>query len=116
VAKYGMFFGWNRPVPGREVEAAEIFNAGMVFWTQKQQEGKIESFEPVLLARHGGDLNGFVLVRGEQEKINAILHSNEFKDLSLRIDHVVLGWGVIPAYVGEGVAEEMGRWQKMIAK
>jgi len=35
-------------------------------------EGEIESFEMVLLEPHGGELGGFILLRGDQDKLARI--------------------------------------------
>ena len=50
------------------------FNEVLEYWTSLQQQGEIESFETVLLESHGGDLNGFVLVRGDQDKLASNPH------------------------------------------
>lgn len=116
MASFALFFGWDRPIIGREQEAAEAFNSSLAYWGKQQAEGKIESFEPVLLELHGGDLNGFLIVRGERDKLLALKDTEDFKNLTLRTDHAVAGFGIVHALVGEGVAEGMQRWMKVIAK
>jgi len=116
MATSGLFFGWDRPITGREHEAQEIFTQSMNYFNRLRQEGKIESVEPVLLHRHGGDLNGFILVRGDMMKLAQIQDTPDFKELILKVDHVVRRLGVIPAYVGDGVNEEMRLWQKTVLR
>ena len=43
-----------------------------------QQGGTIDSFESVLLAGHGGDLNGLFLIRGEPDKLYALMAAEEW--------------------------------------
>ncbi len=101
MADYGLFIGWNRPIPGREVEANEVFQQSVGYWTKQAQEGNIENFEPVLLARHGGDLNGFFMVRGERAKILGLMDTEDFKNLMMRVDHIAEGFGYIEAVIGD---------------
>ncbi|HSR30912.1 MAG TPA: hypothetical protein VLY63_10130, partial [Anaerolineae bacterium] len=67
-----VFVGWDRAVPGRETASLELFQEFHVYLGGLQGQGTIDSFETVLLAAHGGDLNGFVLIRGEQGKLDAM--------------------------------------------
>jgi hypothetical protein len=64
-----LFIGWNRPVVGREQQAMELWQKAMEYYGKLQADGRIESFEPVILTAHGGDLNGFVMLRGGAEKL-----------------------------------------------
>jgi hypothetical protein len=103
-----LFVGWGEVARGREQLALEVFQEAVAFWGGHQEQGNIESFEPVLLRPHGGDLNGFFLVRGPRAALGEILDSPEFVRLTSRVNAVVAGSGVIPAFVGDGVAEVMG--------
>src|SRR5262245_20530736 len=109
-----LFIGWDRGRPGKEGEALEAFAAAMAFFGQAAASGRIESFEPVLLDIHGGDLNGFVLLRGSNEKLDALRLSDEFRDLIVRADMCVSGMGVVAGFVGEGLQKELARFQKFI--
>ena len=42
------------------------------YYTKLQERGEIESFEAVLLEPHGGELGGFLLLRGEAEKLDRV--------------------------------------------
>ena len=116
MADYGIFYGWNRPVPGREGHAAELFTEVIGYWTKQVEQGNVESFEPVFLNRHGGDLNGFLLVRGMREKILPLTETDEYEDMMTRSDHFLLGFGNIPCYVGDSVESGMARWVKHIPR
>ena len=69
MADYGLFIGWGALVRGRELKGLEVFNESIQFWADHQKKGNIESFEPVLLTPHGGDLAGFLLIKGEGTKL-----------------------------------------------
>src|SRR5579859_1806634 len=62
MANAALFIGWGKVVQGREAKSLEVFGEGLEYWTRLQQLGEIESFEPVALEPHGGDLGGFVLI------------------------------------------------------
>ena len=58
-----LFVGWNQPARGREAGAVAAFGEGVQYFGELAARGEIESFEPFFLDAHGGDLNGFFLVR-----------------------------------------------------
>src|SRR5579872_97524 len=72
MADSGLFIGFGAPVRGRERQATKVFNEAFEYYSRLQQEGEIESFEPVLLEPHGGELDGFFLLRGDQDKLARI--------------------------------------------
>src|SRR5215470_13170868 len=109
-----LFIGWNRSIHGRERDALEAFGSAMAFWANQVAAGKVQSFEPVLLDRHGGDMNGFMLLRGSAANLAAIADSDEFRDLVLHADMSVGGIGIVTGKIGEGVQREIARVQKFI--
>jgi hypothetical protein len=103
MATSALVIGWGPAVRGREQKALQVFNEAIQYYTRLQQQGAIESFEPVALEPHGGDLQGFLLVRGDQEKLNALRSSDEFLRLNNRASLVVDNLGVFTAFIGEGL-------------
>jgi hypothetical protein len=101
MATGALMIGWGPVVPGREQKSLQVFNEAIQYYTRLVQQGTIESFEPVALEPHGGDLQGFVLVRGDREKLNALRTSEEFLRLNNRAALVVNNLGVINAFIGE---------------
>lgn len=110
-----LFVGWNRPERGREKEALEVFSSSLAYYAKLVGGGQIDSFEPVLLLQHGGDLNGFILLRGTSAQLAAVRDAEEFRDIVTRADMSVGGIGLIDGYIGEGLAREMARFQKHIS-
>lgn len=111
MAGEALFLGWGPVVRGREQKALQVFQETIEYYGRLQQEGRIESFEPVLIAPHGGDLAGFVLLRGERGKLDEIRSSEEFERAVTRAATVVENVGVINASTGEALGEAMGRFQ-----
>ncbi len=101
MATGALVIGWGPAVRGREQQALQVWSEVIQYYTQLQQQGTIESFEPVALEPHGGDLAGFLLIRGDREKLNALRTSEEFLRLTNRVGLVVDNFGVITAFIGE---------------
>jgi len=91
-----------------------LLNRRLQFWGKLQSEGRIESFEPVLLTQHGGDLNGFVTVRGEAGKLSEIREDDTFTDLIVEAGYCLEGFGVVAGFIGDGLADRFSRWSKLI--
>lgn len=111
MAGEALFLGWGPVVRGREQKALQVFQETIEYYGRLQQERRIESFEPVLVAPHGGDLGGFVLLRGERARLDEIRSSDEFERLLARAASVVDDVGVVNAYTGESLGEEMERFR-----
>ncbi len=109
-----LFMGWNRPVVGREQQAMELFQKGVEFYGKLQADGRIESFEPVILAAHGGDLNGFFLIKGEAQKLAELREDEDFVQIVIEAGYCINGFGVVPGYIGEGLTDVISRWLKLL--
>ncbi len=113
-ADYALFIGWNRAVAGREKAALELFRSALGYFNELKAAGQIASFEPVLLAVHGGDLNGFILIKGEEAKLDAVQHSEKFQDLITKVALNVEGVGAIRGWSGESMMNQVQRYSKVI--
>jgi hypothetical protein len=102
-----LFVGFGTPPRGRERKALAVFNEALQFYAELQQRGEIESFEAALLEPHGGDLGGFILLRGERDKLARVRMSDEFNRLTARAGLVVDGFGVVEAALGERLQSQM---------
>ncbi|HXC83429.1 MAG TPA: hypothetical protein VNV62_16405 [Trebonia sp.] len=107
MADSALFIGFGFPVRGRERQAVNVFNESFEYYTRLQQEGEIESFEPVLLEPHGGELGGFFLLRGDRDRLAVIRGSEEFERLMLRGNLIVDNLGVVSAFLGERLMSQM---------
>jgi GNAT superfamily N-acetyltransferase len=107
-----LFTGWGEVVAGREQKALTVFQETIQYWTLAQQDGRIDSFEPVLLDPHGGGIAGFVLVRGERARLDAIRADEEFERIVARAGLIVHDFGVIPGYVGEKLGRQLALFER----
>ncbi len=103
-----LFIGFNRPISGREAEAHEALLAFHNHLDTLEKEGKIDSYEPCLLEHHGGDMNGFCIVRGHRDHMHSFRHTKEWHKAWHDILHHFDGAGVIEAYVGEAQKDRQG--------
>jgi hypothetical protein len=114
MADAGLFIGFGDPVRGRESKAVEIFNETIAWCGRLQEEGEIESFEPVLLEPHGGDLGGFILIRGDAERLATLRVSEEFTQLTIRAGLCVESIGVVGADLAERIQRQMAFYTEQI--
>jgi hypothetical protein len=105
-----LFVGWGNPVRGRELKALQLFDEAMKYYSGLKQQGEIESFEAVVLEPHGGDLSGFLLVKGDAEKLMRLRTSDEFITLTARSQLLLENVGVTGAFIGEGLQALMGQY------
>ena len=105
---------FGEPVPGREKQALNVYNDTMQYWGRLQQEGKIERFDITVLTPTGGDVNGFIVVRGTAEQIDSVRRTKEFQQLLNRVQLVVSHLRVNDAYVDEGLAQIMSQYQEVV--
>jgi hypothetical protein len=115
VADAGLFIGWGQVVRGREDRALDVFNETLELYGQMQSDGRIESFEVALLQPHGGELGGFVMLRGSEEQIDAVRRSEEFERAMTKGSLIVDDLGVVDALIGEGLARGMAIYQEELA-
>ena len=111
MADAALFIGWGQVVRGREKRAVQVFNESVEYWGSLQGDGRIEDFEVVLLGPHGGDLQGFALLRGSQDQMGALRADDEFQRRTTRADLIIESQGVVDALVGEGIARGMAQYQ-----
>ncbi|MGP7999230.1 MAG: hypothetical protein ACLPKI_18230 [Streptosporangiaceae bacterium] len=114
MADSGMFIGFGVPVRGRERQALKVFNETFDYYARLQQDGEIESFEPVLLHPHGGELGGFFLLRGDQDKLARLRATDEFALMVARGQLIVENLGIVDATLGDRLVAQMATFSDQI--
>jgi len=92
-----------------------VFAEALAYYAAAEQGGRIESHETVFLSPHGGDLEGFTLVRGSDAQIAALRTEDEFERLIARAALVVRNVGVVDAALGEGVQNAVAVYQAAVS-
>jgi hypothetical protein len=110
-----LFISWGEVVRGREIAALENFNETIGLYGQAQQDGRIESFDVVLLDP-SIDLAGYMQVHGSAEQLTELKASEDFRRNlaagSLIVDNLKMADG----YTNEGIAREMELYQRAVSK
>ena len=115
MADRALFLGWTRATVSREQQAMNLWGKTIEYYGQLEAEGKIESWEPVLLSAHGGDLNGFFLIKGSAENLGKLQQEDTWIDLTIEAEYCLDGFGIIRCWIGEGITDVMTRWSKLIS-
>ena len=108
------FFAWNRPIPGRERISAEHFQQFVQYVEGLKKKGGIHSYDVVFLDSHGGDMNGFFLIRADGTKLDKLLSSSEWVTHMTRAALHLEGAGTVRGVTGAMVDERMALWTKTI--
>ena len=109
-----ILFGWNRSVPSREKVSAQHFEEFVKFLGGLQQKSTIQAFDIVFLDAHGGDLNGFFLIRGDSAKLDALVCSPEWITHITRASLHLDGCGVVRGVTGNEIMGRMALWTSVI--
>ena len=107
---------WGLPVPGREKHALDVYSETLQYWGRLQQEGKIERFDVVVLGPTGGDLTGFMLVRGTAAQLDSVRRSEEYERLLNRVQLIAQHVRAADAFVDEGLARVMGMYTDEVGR
>jgi hypothetical protein len=111
-----LFIGWGANVRGREVRGLEVFDQAVGFYGRCQQEGRIESFDVILLDPHGGGLAGYMELHGSADQLAALREDEEFRRILFDASLIVDELGVVDGYANEGIARELTLYREAIAK
>jgi hypothetical protein len=114
MADSGLFIGFGLPVRGRERQATRVFSEFVEYLGRQQQEGVIESFEPVLLEPHGGELGGFFMIRGDQDSLARVRASAEYERLIVRGEVIAENLGVVGAFLGERLIGQLTMFDQQV--
>jgi hypothetical protein len=114
MADAALLIRWDRPVPGREKQALSLFGNSLEYYGTLQNEGAIESFEPVLLNPVGIDLSGFILLRGSAEQLDALKRQDRFVEMTISAEHLIEGFGVIDGYLEGDLQTRMAKYAQVV--
>jgi hypothetical protein len=109
-----ILFGWNRSIPGREKVSAGHFDEFVKYLGGQQQKGAIQTFDVVFLDFHGGDLNGFFLIKGESTKLDTLVSTTDWITHITRASLHLEGSGVIRGATGDEIMKRMAIWTSAI--
>lgn len=109
-----LFLGYDRPIAGREMAAVSVIEHLTKLLDKAKKENLIESYDSISLAVHGGNVNGFLLVRGNRKGLDDLRASDEFDDLAVQAHMVMSGVSILSGVHGEAVVtRRMDRIKKL---
>src|SRR5947207_4820064 len=108
VTDSALFIGWGATAAGRERQSVELFQESLRYLANLVTEGRVASVEPFFLEPHGGDLEGFFVVRGDLDELNKVRYEDDFQRMSVRAQAVVSNFGIVQAKTGEQLNKHMG--------
>lgn len=111
-----IFFGWNRSHPGREGLSQQHFQEFVAYLTAQQQAGMIQSWDVAFLDPHGGDLNGFFLIRGEPGKLDTLVGSDEWITQMTRASLHLDASGAVRGATGDLIQSRFALWSSLLPK
>ena len=109
-----LFISWGQPVRGLEERSLEVFNEALGYYGRLQQDGRLESFDVVLLAPNGG-FDGYMELRGTAAQLAAVREDAVFRRLLVDAAMIVDDLRLTDGYCNEGIADAMGIYQEAIA-
>ena len=115
MAQEALFIGWGAPVRGREIKAMELYREGIEYFGSLKQDGRIEAMDAVILAAHGGDLHGFLLLRGSYEQFGQLRADMEFIRFVTRASVANERVGVVRAWVGDEAEGVLSLYEEAVA-
>lgn len=109
-----LFIGWGPTYPGREHHARKLFDETLEIFEAQKLAGEIESFEPVLLGPHGGELEGFIIVRGDLAKLVELQMRDDIQRLRIKAQTLSAHFGIVFATVGDGVKRSFALYDEIV--
>jgi hypothetical protein len=116
MAKGALFVGWGSIISGREKVAADVLHEAMKYLEQLHREGVIDGADAVLLEPHGGELEGFVLIKGEKDAISRLRVDDVFIHMIVGVQLVHNNVRVVGAYSGAEMDSLLKLWDHQEAR
>jgi hypothetical protein len=106
-----LFISWGENVAGREQRGLAVFNDVVGMYGGWQQEGRIESFDVVILSPNAG-MDGYIELRGSADQLNALRDSDDYLKSLTEAALIVHDLKVVEGFTGTGVARMIGMYQE----
>lgn len=115
MADRALFVSWGENVPGREEHGLEVFNEAVGFYGRCQEEGRIESFDVVLMPATG-DVDGYMVLKGSAEQLAALRDDDEYLRILTEASTIVSKLRVAEGFCGNEIARMMEIYREAISK
>ena len=109
-----LFIGANRPIPGREQDALNLWSETGAWLDAQQKAGWFARWDGFWLTAHGGDLNSAFTCYGDRAKLDEWRRTDAFEAWVFRASSCLEQLGVIPGVHYAAAQETMARRAKAI--
>ena len=116
MANAARVFFWGPPIHGCEQKALQLFNEVTQFYAQKKEKGEIESSDAVVFDHFSGELDGLMILRGDRDKLDKILHSDEAVNFGHRSELLLTNFRIATGFAGESLQVRMASYGKQVAE
>jgi hypothetical protein len=107
----GFVVRWGRVVPGRELEAVDLFAETTKYYGDLLAKGELTFFEPFMYLSGDNEIdNGFFVLKGPAQKINEIFESEETLSLKTKGALLLSHLSTELILVGEDVLGQVTRF------
>jgi hypothetical protein len=105
-----LIISWRTVVRGREEQWLEVFDETIGLLARFQQEGRIESFDLVLLEPSGG----YLTVRGLVSQMAYLREDDDWRRALQDVERTLDAFQLSDGYVREGAARKMAMYRESI--
>jgi hypothetical protein len=114
MANAARVFFWGPPIHGCEQKALQLFNEVSQFYAQKIEKGEIESADAVVFDHFSGELDGLMILRGDRDTLDKILHSDEAVGFGHRSELLLTNCRIATGFAGESLRGRMASFAKQV--
>ena len=115
MAERVLFISWGENIAGREERGLEVFTEALGLYGRMQQDGRIESFDVVLLDPNG-DLGGYIELHGSHDQLDAIQQDEDYRRVLYDASLVVEDLRGVEGFTNEAISREVQLYQEAIAR
>jgi hypothetical protein len=105
-----LFIAWNHPYPKMHKEAFGFLTSqGLEMVAKWKKEGWFKEYELIGITPHCGQINGFMLFKGERPKLDELRRTDDFEKFAMQMASMFEGFGVVPGVTEAGIRKVMER-------
>ncbi len=116
MADGALYVSWGELIPGREETGSGVLGSALAFLGKLQAEGLVASADAVVLEPTGGTTLGFVLVKGDRDRLALLRVAPEFLEIVIGIQLVHRNVAVAWAHTGQELGQVLGLWARREAE
>ena len=97
-------------------EGASALQGGDSVLRAKKEKGEIESSDAVVFDHFSGEVDGLMILRGDRDKLEKILHSDEAVSFSHRSELLLTNFRIATGFAGESLQGRIASYARQVAE